>query len=211
MIVWVVVGIGVWLAVVAATCAVLTAAKRADAGRQTRACAPGSIAELAAPCAHGLLGARVDSVVIALREPRRSGQIVAVAAYGRAAGLIGYVLPPDDFVAALAVLTGRCERRARAAAVPLRLRDEMIGAISLTVLAGGSPVGPTEMACLLEAADAISMTLGAMPYAGPQLPPAAPASETPPRLAVRDATPLIVQNPIRRTSRRFGRRSAASQ
>lgn len=159
MIVWFVLGVGVWLAAVGATCAVLTAAKRADAAWQMRASAPGSIAGLAAPYAHGLLGTRVDSVVIAFREPRRTGQIVVVAAYGTAAGLIGRILPPDDFVAALAALTGRCERRDRAVAVPLRRRDETIGAISLTVPAGGSPVEPGEMARLLKAADAISMTL----------------------------------------------------
>jgi hypothetical protein len=208
MIVWFVVGVGVWLAAVAATCAVLTAAKRADAAWQTRASAPGPIAGLAAPYAHGLLGARVDSVVIAFREPRRTGQIVVVAAYGTAAGLIGRVLPPDDFVAALAVLTGRCERREQAVAVPLRRRDETIGAISLTVPAGGSPAEPREMARLLEAADAISLTLSAWGAPAPHPRPAAQAPEMPRRLAAREASRPIAQNPIRQASSKFRGRSA---
>src|SRR3954451_7376424 len=97
-IVWWVWAAGLWLVGLAFTLALLTVAKRADQHLQgTARPLPGAHVgkpELAA--VGDCLGQPKSAVVIATREPRITGQVIAVAADGDATALIGQPLPPDD-------------------------------------------------------------------------------------------------------------------
>src|SRR4051794_37587191 len=95
--VWLVLGAGAWLAAVAATCALLTAAKRADACLRPPARAGPNRAELAAVDwrvheLSALLEPRVSAIVVAVREPRPAGPVIAIAASGTATWLPGRML-----------------------------------------------------------------------------------------------------------------------
>jgi hypothetical protein len=149
-------GLAGWAAIVTLTLAVLTMAKRADERLERDVLARddtfGQI-DLAALAA--CLGRPATGLVVALREPRVAGQVIAVRAEGDAAQLAGQVLPPDDFLAARAVLTGRCESRPHAAAVPLRRGGHTIGAIGVSIPNDRVPLRRGEMDALARAVAAL--------------------------------------------------------
>jgi hypothetical protein len=148
-----------WLAGVALTCALLTAAKQTDPALETGGVAASvEIAAAAVPYIGWLLNNTDDEVIVAAREPWPIGRVVAVAVGGAAAPLLGRDLSVDDVLAARAALSGRLETRRGAVAAPLVRADETVGAIALAVRAdSGLPVEQTKR--LLCAAEAINRRL----------------------------------------------------
>jgi hypothetical protein len=134
------------------TMAVLTMAKRADQ-RLARATAARhkSVGQIDLTAVAGCLGRPIDGLVLALREPRVAGQVIAVHGQGKAAQLVGRVLPPDDFLTARAALTGRCEARAHIAAVPLSRGESTIGAVGVAIASNRVPLRRHELDALARA------------------------------------------------------------
>jgi|1186.fasta_scaffold1110217_1 hypothetical protein len=177
---WLVIGAGAWVAAVCATCGLLIAAARAGARLQPPVRLIAERAEVAAACWRlgdmlDLLGPRVSAIVVALREPRPAGPVVAIAASGAATPLLGRMLAPDDHLSARVVLSGRREARGHAAAAPLYRGEHTIGAIEITISPQHAPLTARDLDRLTRAADAISAALTTMAAASahdapPQIP-----------------------------------------
>lgn len=147
------VGLAVWLASSAVAVSWLVAAGRGDEqllGR--RSAAARAVEELLS----AELLVRAAGVVVALREPRAFGQVVAVAGVRDGAPLVGKVLAPDDSLTARAVLSGRCERRDRVIAVPVWHGAVVIGALGMLAHENQRCLGRDDVAVLAQAAAAFS-------------------------------------------------------
>ena len=165
---WLLLGVGAWLFAVCATCALLTAAKRADAQLAAPARAIADAATFAVVGRRvgelsGLLGLRASAIVVAVRAPRPAGPVIAIAASGTAAALLGRMLAPDDHLSARATLSGVRETRAHTTALPLQRGEQTIGAVELTIAPEHAPLNARDLQRLARAGDAISAALTTMP------------------------------------------------
>src|SRR4051812_20689928 len=161
---WLLLGTGAWLAAVCATCALLTAAKRADACLAPPARAivdAATLAEVGRRVGElaGRLGPRASAIVVAVRESRPAGPVVAIAAGGTAAALLGRMLAPDDHVSARAALSGLRETRGHTTALPLERGERTLGAVELTIAPEHAPLTTRDLQHLARAGDAISAAL----------------------------------------------------
>jgi hypothetical protein len=154
---WWLVGFGGWLGIVLFTLALMAAAKRGDRQLEhTSGAGDEWLAGIDLAAIAACVGDSASGVVVAVREPRPLGQVIAVRAEGEAARLAGRVLAPDDFVTARAAFTGKCEYRARVAAIPLRRGRRTIGAIGVTIADERAPLRPRELDALTRAVAAVA-------------------------------------------------------